>query len=113
MTKFLTWFWAQLTRVGNNADFVNAGDDVRYDPFGVSSWIQRHLSFRSEREYVPGMFVGLFPPFVVINIPLRWSGHKYFLARAGWRYDRGARPQDYHGYIFEATIKILDHVTIY
>jgi hypothetical protein len=102
------WFWRNLTRVGNNADFVNAGDDVRYDPFGLSSALQRALSFNSHREYIPGIFVGVFPPFAVINVPLAWSGRKYFLARAGWRYDHG-----WPGYIFEATIKVLDHVTIY
>lgn len=111
--SWLRWFWKNLTRVGNNADFVNAGDDIRYDPFGVSSWIQRHLSFRSMREYVPGIFVGIFPPFLAINTPLSWSGKRYLLTRAGWRYDRGARPEDYHGYIFEATIKVQGHVTIY
>ena len=113
VSNWFVWFWKNLTRVGDNKDFVNAGDDVRYDPFGISSWIQRHLSFQSKREYVPGIFIGIFPPFVAINIPLAWSGGKYLLMRAGWRYDRGARPQDYHGYIWEATIKVLDHVMIY
>jgi hypothetical protein len=106
--KWLRWLWAHLTRVGNNADFVNAGDDIRYDPFGFSSAIQRTLSFNSEREYVPGIFVGLFPPFVAINTPLSWSGKRYLLTRAGWRYDQG-----WPGYIFEATIKVMDHTTIY
>lgn len=106
--KSALWFWAQLTRKGNNADFVNAGTDVRYDPFGIPSAIQRALSFQSTREYVPGIFVGLFPPFIAINTPLSWSGKRYLLTRAGWRYDYG-----WPGYIFEATLKVQDHVTVY
>lgn len=108
ITNWLRCFWKNLTRVGNNADFVNAGDDVRYDPFGISSWIQRHLSFNARWQYWPGVFLGLVPPFFAINVPLSPTGKKYFLFRAGWRYDHG-----WPGYIFEATIKVLDHVTIY
>lgn len=108
MIKWFEWFWLNLTRVGNNANFVNAGDDVRYDPFGISSWIQRHLSFKAPWQYVPGIFIGIFPPFIVINTPLSRSGKRYLLLRAGWRYDYG-----WPGYIFEAATKILDHVTIY
>jgi len=106
--SWFRWFWANLTRKGNNSDFVNAGDDVRYDPFGLSSALQRALSFKALWQYWPGIFIGIFPPFFVINVPLSTKGNRYFLFRIGWRYDHG-----WPGYIAESTIKVLDHVTIY
>lgn len=104
--KLLKTCWARLTQVGPNSDFVHAGDDRRWNPFGIFGAIQRKLSFQSDVEPL-SVLLCIVPPMVAVNVPI-WKG-KYFLFRFGWRFDR-----TWTGYIFpEAVIKILDHTQFY
>lgn len=103
--NILQWFWSELKRTDHKG-FVNAGDDMRWNPFGIPGWIQGKLSFHSKIE-PPSLLLCLFPPMFAMNLPI-WK-NRYLLIRFGWRYDR-----NYLGFIFpEAVIKVLDHTQFY
>ena len=64
------------------------GADHRFNPWGITCWLQRLLTFRSEWEPLSISFH--FPLHFALNVPI--GPRRLFSLRIGlWRYDRNAR----------------------
>lgn len=71
-----------------NQDCPFEGHDHRFNPWGITCWLQRHMTFKS--EYEPLSISIHIPLHLAINVPI--GKRRLFSLRIGlWRYDRNAR----------------------